>query len=276
MKKIKLTKQEILSIIYHDHFDFPLTKTDLNKWRVEKKIAAKINISEKIVTNKDYYYLKSREKILYLRAKREKYSSYKLRLAKKFTKVFKIIPTILFVGITGSLSMGNTKAGSDIDLMIICKNESLWLSRALVYMALILFNIPFRRFNDKNEKDKLCLNIWLEEGSLVWDKMDRNLFTSHEILQVIPLINKRRIFETFLWSNKWVRNYWEGDMLKKPILNHNVLIIYKKKLGRLLRFPFNRSLYLLQHIKMRRKMTNETINIDHALFHPNKNSGWQQ
>ena len=94
----------------------------------------------------------------------------KLIIARKATNLIAKIPTVKFVGITGALAMNNAGRNSDIDLMIITKNGCLWTTRLISYLLTWLFGFKTRRPKNRLEKDKLCLNMWLDESSLVWDK----------------------------------------------------------------------------------------------------------
>ena len=93
----------------------------------------------------------------------------------------------------------NNLKNSDIDLLIITRKNMLWTTRALVYGVLKVMGYQLRKPEQKSEKDKLCLNMWLDETSLVWDRKDRNIYTGHEIAQIVPLINKKNIYEKFLF-----------------------------------------------------------------------------
>ena len=58
--------------------------------------------------------------------------------------------------------MGNSTDESDLDMMIITKKGSLWIYRLFAYFLIRLFNIHTRSPEDKAQKQKLCLNIWLD------------------------------------------------------------------------------------------------------------------
>ncbi len=242
----------MLSIKYHRIFDYELVKSDFPKWQY------KGDKSIKSITS-----IKSKKRI-----EREKYSKNKLTIAKKASQILAKIPTIKFVGITGSLAMMNSNKDSDIDLMIITKKGTLWLTRLICLICLIG---QIRRAGSKKEKDKLCLNMWLDESDLVWDKQDRNIYTAHEIAQIVPLVNKEQTYEKFLWQNKWILNYWPNIVECKPLAISNKPL--EKQLiatgYSLITSSFEKLAFNLEKAYMSKKITREVITPTRALFHPN-------
>jgi hypothetical protein len=164
------------------------------------------------------------------------------------------------VAVTGSLAMENATDKSDIDLMIVTKSGTLWTTRLLSYFLLKLLNFKVRKPFDKNEKDKLCLNVWLDESSLAW--MKRNIYTAHEIAQIVPLVNKDKTYEKLLSKNNWILSYWPDSVKIKKIK-------YAKSTSPSWPFRFlEKTLYGIQRLYMKGKITSEVVSSDRALFHP--------
>lgn len=237
----------MLSVKYHRIFDYDLVKSDFPKWlhKSDKNVSGVRNI--KSLT----------------RQRREKYSQLKLKIAKKASSVISKIPSVLFIGVTGSLAMMNAKKDSDIDLLIITQKNELWITRLIVYFVFKIMNYKVRSPNADDEKDKLCLNMWLDEGDLVWDKKDRNIYTAHEIAQIIPLINKGRTYERFIYLNRWVLNYWPNAVVVEKIKTS----IRDKSYEASSHF-FNTLAYDFQKLYMKNKMTKEVVTKTRAIFHP--------
>lgn len=242
----------MLSIKYHAIFDYELVKSDFPKWRYigDKSIKSIKSIKSKI------------------RIQREKISEQKLIIAKKAAKILSKISTVKFVGITGSLAMMNANENSDIDLMIITSRGTLWSSRLVILVLLVILDIPFRRAGKRDEANKLCLNMWFDELDLVWSKSDRNIYTSHEIAQIIPLVNKDQTYEKFLYQNKWILDYWPNAVC----VNEKV----KVKSEKVFRFSFldfplrilEKLAFKIQYLYMKSKITRELVTPTRAIFHP--------
>ena len=196
---------------------------------------------------------------------RKRISKRKIDKAEKAAQILSFLPTIKMIAITGALAMNNANEESDIDFLLITKKGSLWTTRLLVMGLLKIFGIPSRRYGDKRTKDKLCLNIWLDESDLVWSNKNRNIFTSHEISQIVPLINKDNIYETFLSENNWITDFWPnatnaraGKQKRENATKRKGLVIgLLEALARKAQYQY-----------MENKITRETVTSTRALFHP--------
>ena len=201
-----LANTEVFSIVYHDIFDYPLSFPDLIKWRAGE---TETNDSKLQVLYKNgYYFLEGKEGLIYKRILRERISKKKLGIARKASRILSFIPTIKMIAVTGSLAMYNSTDESDIDLLVVTQKGRLWITRIISYSLLKIFGQNVRSAGDKNQKDKLCLNMWMDESDLVWKKRDRNVYSAHEIGQILPLINRDKTYEKFLQKNAWILKFW--------------------------------------------------------------------
>ena len=254
-----LSLSQKASVYYHNIFNYPLAKDELYKWSVSLKYVSILHSPLFIQNKSGYFFVSGRHELIQIRLQNEKYSQKKLNIAKKASLVLKKIPTIKFVGLTGSLAMKNAKKNSDIDLMIVTQKGTLWATRLIAFLLLLIKNFKLRRFNVKDEKDKLCINIWLDEDDLIWEK--KNIFTAHELAQIIPLVNKNKIYEKLLYKNKWILNFWPNSVKIPARLSYEVAGGKKWTLLENLAFK-------LQYLYMKSKITNETVTPTRALFHP--------
>ncbi len=199
------SKQATLkTLIYADIFDYPLTKKELHRWLISSEPTTLPRLSSLLSTN-NYYYLKNRHHLVALRKKREIFSNQKLIKAHATASLLKKIPTINFIGITGALAMSNSGAKDDIDFIIITKNHSLWITRFFTILLLEIFQI--RRRPHGNTNNKICLNLFLEEASLVIPPGKQNLYTAHEVAQLKPLFDRNHTYSRFIKKNSWVNNF---------------------------------------------------------------------
>jgi len=255
-----LSKTERFSVLYHDIFDYPLTFSDLIKWNSSGSFPIK-DFSKSIVCQDGYYFLKGRGSLVYKRVLRNRISAKKLEIAKKASGVLAIIPGIKMVAVTGSLAMDNAGDESDIDLFIITGKNLLWITRILSYSVLKVFGFDLRKAGGSNKKDNLCLNMWMDETDLIWKRQDRNPYTAHEIAQILPLVNKNKTYEKFLYKNKWILKFWPNSVrienCKLKIENSSPRITL-----------FEKIVYKLQCLYMKKKITREVITPTRAIFHP--------
>jgi predicted nucleotidyltransferase len=235
-----------------------LTETELIRWSTGKKVDLK-NTDRILFRHKSgHYYLDDKEGLVLKRLMHERASKKKIVLARKAVKLLSFIPSVQMVGLTGALAMNNASEESDIDLMIVTSKNSLWVTRILSYALLLTFGFKVRRFGQKNEKNKLCLNIWLDETSLGW-RGKKNIYTAHEISQTIPLFD-RGVYGKLISENEWIKEYWpnavgfRGDSQKEA--KKSILSIFEN-IARVFQFNY-----------MSKKRTRETVGKKIALFHP--------
>lgn len=254
---LELSDGEKASVLYHDIFDYPLSFSELIRWKVGEGLEsyALPTISDK----NGYFFIDGKGGLVYKRLLKERISAKKNEIAKKAAKMLSLLPSVKFIGVTGSLAMNNSNEEGDIDLLLITKKGMLWTTRVLAYLVVTLFGIPFRRAGGREEKNKLCLNMWLDEVDLVWPKKDRNIYTAHEIAQIKPLINKNKSYEKFLSKNKWILKYWPSAVKIRSSK-------FEEPRGSL--SIIERLAYKIQLSYMKPKITREVVAPTRAIFHP--------
>jgi hypothetical protein len=260
-----LNLNEKTSVLYHDLFDYPLSFSDLIKWQLAKPLT--INQNLEVVNKRGFYFLGGREGLIYKKLLRKRISAKKMKIAQGASKVLSFLPGVKMVAVTGSLAMQNSSEESDIDLMIITSMGTLWTTRLLAYFLLFVFRFSLRRPNDNHQKDRLCLNMWLDENDLVWSKKDRNLYTSHEIAQIVPLINKSKIYEKFIFQNKWIISYWPSAVRIQSIQWKTGFVSEVRRLGSLSTI-LEPVAFWLQYKHMKSRITREVVTNTRAIFHP--------
>lgn len=257
-KKI-LNDKERFSLHYHDLFDYPLSLAELIKWLPGEEFSFSIPETGFLSKN-GYFYKEGKEGLIYKRLLRKRISTKKVNIAKKAAWILSLIPTVRMVAITGSLAMENSSQDGDIDLLIVTKKGWLWTSRIIAYSLLKIFNLDVRTPQNNNQKDRLCLNMWLDESALEWAKNDRNVYTSHEIAQILPLVNKEKTYEFFLSQNAWILKFWPNAVKINTKINKKFNDKKQNKLERLC--------YGFQLKYMKNKMTREIVRVNKAIFHP--------
>lgn len=267
----KLSLQDKFTIFYHSLFSFPLKEEEIKRWQPGKSIKFEFKKISPISFKRGFYFVKGEEKQIKERLKKKKFSENKIKIAEKYVELLKFLPFIRFIGITGSLAMKNADFDSDIDLLIITKRNTLWASRLLVLLFLKFKKISVRRSFDKEVKDKLCLNMWLDEEDLEWH--DRNLFSAHEIAQIVPIFNREKTYERFIFLNSWIFDFWPNAISNKEKFFKNYNPNKEESfLSRLIYFCVSNFIeplaYFLEKLYMREKITREIVSRKRAIFHP--------
>ena len=267
------------TLIYSDIFDFPLTKEDLWRFLVVARSVDRTSFEKalnefppvkwehKWEHRKGFYFLSGREKIVSKRIKRKKESQKKLNLAGKVIQKLSLVPTVLFVGISGGLALENSDEKDDIDLFVITSKNSLWITRLILVLLLILMGQYRGRGNPPlgGESNKICLNMLIDEKGLMLERSRQNLYTAHEIVQLKPIFDRNSTYNKFLSANKWVTKFLPNGIVIKKLSNE---VIKNKKLN----YPITDLLnYLAKAIQlwyMKEHRTRETVGDHFLAFHP--------
>jgi len=262
-------KQSILATLtYHDIFNYPLTESEICSYlignrsslaRVQNGIRGLVR-EKRIGKNRELYFLNKRKNLPVVRLKRQKFSRDKLKKAAFFATVLKLIPSIELVAISGALSMENSTKGDDIDFVIITSENTLWQTRFLANLILL----PYKRSpNSKIQKDKACLNIFLDKKAL--KITGKNLYTAHEICQMKPIWDRNNTYQKFLKSNNWTKMYlpnWEPTYKSIPKASKRKSD-YRNKPS-----VFENMAKKVQLRYMESKITTEKIGDKQLFFHP--------
>ena len=266
------------TLAYADIFDYPLTANEAWRFLIgDTKVTAEVvretlkilTDSKRICADGGFYLLSGRRNIVGVRRNRRDWSKQKLEVATKTVKKLKIFPWIKMIGITGALAMENCDEGDDIDLIIITSENLLWLTRLTIYLLCPILGIKRRKPGEKEVKNKICFNLFLEENHL--KIFPQNLFVAHEIAQVKPIFNKDKTYEKFLGANLWVQDYLPNA------LNHIAIQPYNHKIvshGSTVQWfdgstcILDKIAFKLQYFYMQQKITNERVGLHQAFFHP--------
>lgn len=267
---LAFSPRKVISLLYHDLFEYPLTEEDLTKWEAGFLLPLKRNKSGNVLANKGYFFLEGSEGVVDKRLKREEISKRKILIARNIVATISKTPSVKAIGITGSLSMRNSEEGSDIDFIVVTEKGALWITRLLVLLTLDVFGIPRRHAGNKEQKNRVCLNMWMDESDLAWPENDRNFYTAHELLQIEPIFERGEVFRKIYLSNSWVKKYWPNAykfQLKRSRAESYKATAINNLAKRILLLvePLAR---FFQNLYMNTKITNEVISKSRAIFHP--------
>lgn len=265
MENLKKNKKSIIKTLsYSDVFSYPLSRVEIVKFYIGGKIPeSQINDTledmikaKEIEKNGQYYFLLGRRNIVNLRRKRAAISRRKLSKGARIAKTLSVIPSVRFIGISGSLSMKNADLADDIDLFIITSPGLLWTTRLLVNLVLIVGGHKRSRV-DSLGIDKICPNMFVSQKTL---KVDENMFTAHEVAQLSPLVVKKGSYDAFLSANEWVLKYLPNSFEKTNVTSEYSPMRFLSLIDRFL--------YMLQYKYMKSKITSEDVSEDRVKFHP--------
>lgn len=252
-----LKKSVTQTVQYSQYFNYCLSPKELHFWLISSQTVSFAKLKPFLPST-----LASTQSLNF-------HSQQKIKNASWLIKFFPIIPTIRFVGITGSVAANNAKPGDDTDFFIITTSNSLWFTRLL--LTIILIFTKHRRLPNNPNQDlshAFCFNLWLEEGSLLISPDKQNLYSAREILQTNPIYDPDSLYQQLLLQNSWISHYHANAY--SSLLSQKTLLATPKQnlIISMIITPLNLLLYYLQKIYMKPKITHETVTYHTAFFHP--------
>ncbi len=273
-----IEKAVLRTIIYGDIFNFPLSKEELWNFLIsDKKIDRKLfeqaleRLCERVICQEDKFYcLKGKEKNIIKRKSNLPEVEKKLLLAKKAAYHLSYIPTVYFIGISGGVAIGNVEKKDDIDLFIIVKKNTLFITRLWILAFLELLDMRRRRHASREgAQDKICVNLLIDESSLSWPKSRQDLYVAHEIVQVRPLFDRKGMYKKFLNTNHWVKSFLTNSKPQSVPHEWNSNYYTIRFLSMIFSSPpFEFLVRVLQKKLIRRNQTNEIVSNKALAFHP--------
>ncbi len=198
------------AIAYSDIFDYPLTGPEIHRylvgtrasWREIQGALAGDMLSDRLSSRSGFFLMRGRDEIVDTRRRRAAVAASMWPRAKRYASSISQLPFVRMVAVTGALAMDNVDPGTDIDYLIVTRPGRLWLCRALV---VALVKLAARR------GDVICPNFFLSERSL--DLGEPNLFTAHELVQMVPLAGiqtYRRMCDLNSWAARYLPNAFDA------------------------------------------------------------------
>ncbi|PJA38793.1 hypothetical protein CO180_02460 [candidate division WWE3 bacterium CG_4_9_14_3_um_filter_41_6] len=244
------------TILYHHIFQFPLTQYETWKYLVDEPaeqstITTALDSTAILKKSHNTYHLRS-SSISVDKTNRTPSWNVITHAQKTMLPIARYIPSIECIGITGSIAALNETPKSDIDVLIICKPHTAWLTRLLVIGILSLMQKRSSATSRITHK-MFCANMFLETSDLSIKK--QNLFTAMELAHLKPIFNKSNTFQKLIQTNSWIKNFLPNfysdvqnswDMTQTNGTTPNQFVVAGNRLAKLLQ----QTLYRIRHKKL--------------------------
>lgn len=251
--KNRNTREAILrTLAYRSVFSYPVTLYQvycflISREKIEfkefKQVLEKL-VREGVVNQKGFYYFIGNSN-LKKRISGEAAAIRLLKHASKTLKFFGLLPGVRMIAVTGAVAAGNTFEQDDIDILVVTSANSLWTTRFFVVSLLKILRL-YRK--DGDESGKICPNIFVSDDNLIWP--DKNLFVAHDILMMVPIVDKSGCYAKFLAKNKWVTKFFSNCCPYTPFAEKPSYVYWN---------PFEKILRAVQLAYMKKRVTNEVV-----------------
>jgi hypothetical protein len=215
-----------------------------------------------------YYFLSGQAYSVAKRKRAESITKRKRVLARNIARSLAWIPTIRFIGLSGSVAAGTAEESDDIDFFIITKKNTLFLSRLLVLLLLDLSGRRRRRVT-RESRDAVCVNFLLDETKLAFPKKRQELYTARELAQLLPLFDRKQTYHRLLTANPWLQLILPHVHSRRVGCTEAEQSLASRIGECLLSFPLWE--YLVRRLQLfliMRHRTRETVSAHTLAFHP--------
>lgn len=194
------------AIAYGDVFGWPLTAAEVHRFlplpagplEVESALVS-LRTDGWVCSIDRYFILPGQNHCVEERRRRGVISARLWPKAIRYVRYLSRLPWVRLVAVSGSLAVHAADDDADIDLFMVTDDGRLWLTRALTIGVAKLAARATRR-----QAIWLCPNYLL--GSTALEMTDRDLFTAHELAQLVPLCGPD-VYRALLAQNEWYRQF---------------------------------------------------------------------
>jgi hypothetical protein len=218
-----------------------------------------------IVQRHGYYTLPGQKLLFDLRWRGYQYGVWREKIIRKTMKGLAFIPFVRGVALAGSQALGQQRAESDIDLLVITEPDWLWLPRTVVTAY---FQIRGIRRHGKKIANRVCLNHYLSGPKAM--SVGHNWYTALEYSKLRPLVGAAVIGQFQEVNQRWVRGFFPHAL---PIRTGvSVQPVLQKLLEKILANTFGRYVERIlgqwQGKRIHKDEPHIIVEADELSFHP--------
>jgi len=156
----------------------------------------------------------------------EKNAQRKINKVRKALKIFSFLPFLRGIFLCGSVARKVSRSGSDIDFLILTKQNRVWTVRFLLTFFSFLLgkktnDATIKNKNKDSRRNKFCLNHYRSSSRLKLEEELRDLYSAQEYARMINIYSSNKIERKFFKKNKdWMKKYLPNfNFTKLPLFD---------------------------------------------------------
>lgn len=276
VNKNTITAAIVQTLIYSDIFHFPLQIDEIWRYLISDRTVRRDTIAtilsqspDGILLRNGYFAVSSQTlENTKNRLRQKQASEKKIAIARKVTRLMKYIPSVYFIGVSGTVAFSGAKESDDIDLFVITAPNLLWTTRLFLIIILEILR-KRRRFGNQTSYNVFCLNMFMDGSQLLFPSERQDVYTAQEIMHVVPLMSRNNTYKELITINKWIKKFLANayqfsleNLIKEEQKSRQDEIIYRFLL---MGEPWMKR---IQAWYLKRHHTTETITTVLLAFHP--------
>lgn len=198
----ELQREILLTVLYSDLFDYPLTQDELHRYLIAPYPGASAfegelaGLVDRYLSRVDgLITVAGREDIVAVRRQRQESREQRWVPAQRYARWLRHVPFVRMVAVCGSQAAGNPRADADVDFFLVTEPDRLWTVQVCsMFLRRVASLVSVR----------VCPNYFLTLDSL--EVQPHDLYHAREIAHAIPLWGGTTHLR-FLAANRWVESF---------------------------------------------------------------------
>ena len=220
MNNNNIQESILKTVIFFDLFNYPLTNWEI--WQY-LKIEISLGVLEQAVSDlvlagsleqyDGFYFLPGRAEIIETRRERYNFANYKIKLARRATKLFKWLPSVKLVAVANLIGHHNLRNESYVDIFIVSSPNRLWLTRLF---CTGLMKITRQRPTKDCKRNKMCLSFYAAADGLAMADLrfkPSDPYFDHWFLGLYPIYDNDKYLAYLRFKNPWLKIVFPNSLL---------------------------------------------------------------
>jgi len=204
------------TVCWFDVFGQPASLEEVHRFLLfarasEKDVEKVLEKDSRIGKSFGFYFLQGKNASILQRCGKQYHAGKLWKRVFRHLFIFRLTPFLKLAAVGNTLAMGFPEKKSDIDLLVVAKNNRLFTARFFLTLFAAIFRI---RRSGKKVRGRFCLSFFLSENSLDLENLKihkEDLYLAFWIATLTPIYGDA---SEFFASNNWVRQYFPNLKLK--------------------------------------------------------------